>query len=96
MKELSIRYTKGQLELQKIIEKDIGLQTILEWHVEPYFLDIFLPELNKAVEYDGWGHGKNRDKKRDKEILEKYGIEILRIKTLKDPMLLDMLKEFLK
>jgi very-short-patch-repair endonuclease len=94
---LPIRYTKGQLALQKIIEKEIGLQTILEYPVGDYSLDIFLPELgDRAVEFDGPLHGKRRDAKRDQIILEQSGIKIMRVKDLKDPDLLESLREFLK
>ena len=41
---LPIRFTKGQLKLQEIIEKDLGFQTILEYEVDPYVVDCFLPE----------------------------------------------------
>ena len=78
------RFTKGQMDLQKYIESK-GLQTILEYKVEPFILDIFLPELNKAVEYDGKPfHGKRRDEKRDKYILETYKIQIFRYKSEED------------
>jgi very-short-patch-repair endonuclease len=82
---LPIRFTKGQLALQKIIEKEIGLQTILEYEAGDYLIDIFCPECNVGFEFDGPFHGKRRDSKRDKEILEQHKIFIFRVKDLKDP-----------
>jgi hypothetical protein len=56
-----------------------------------------MPELgDKAVEFDGPLHGKRRDAKRDKIILEQFGIKIMRVKDLKDPELFGSLMEFLK
>jgi very-short-patch-repair endonuclease len=93
--QLYPKFTAPQISLEKII-REIGLETELEYPVGKYSLDIYCPEINKAVEYDGWGHHKNRDEKRDKEILEKFGISIFRIKNLKDEEAIKELKIFLE
>jgi very-short-patch-repair endonuclease len=90
---LPTRFTKGQLQLEKII-KEVGLETILEYERGPYKIDIFCNEVNKGFEYDGIGHHKNRDKKRDQYILDNFGIKIMRVTDLKDPDLKAKIKEF--
>jgi very-short-patch-repair endonuclease len=89
------RFTKGQLELQKIIEDKVGLQTILEYQVNEYYIDIYCRECNIGFEFDGPFHSKNRDIKRDKEILDSKGIKIFRVTDLKDPELISKIMEFI-
>ena len=86
------RFTEGQLNLQKYIESK-GLQTVLEYSVSPYIADIFIPELQKIVEYDGPFHHKSRDIKRDKYILETYKLPVFRYKSDKD---IEELNKFLE
>ena len=92
---LKTRFTKPQLDLQKHIEKEIGLETILEYPADKFFLDIYCPEINCGVEYDGPFHHKNKDIKRDAIILETCKIKIFRITDLKDKDQLEELKKFL-
>jgi len=94
MSILPTRFTKGQLQLEKII-KEIGLQTILEQEFGYYKVDIFCPEVNKGFEYDGIGHHKNRDMKRDQWILDNFKVKIFRVTNLKDPDLIKEIKEFI-
>lgn len=88
------RLTKGQLELEKIINS-LGFEIILEKEFGNYRIDLFLPELNKGIEFDGIGHLKKRDKKRDEFIKDNFGVEILRIKDLKDSELKNKVLEFI-
>jgi len=94
MKFVRKRFTDGQMQLQKIIE-DLGFETILERKFGDYSVDIFLPEVNKAIEYDGIGHYKKRDSKRDQILLEVYGIMVLRIVDLKDEEILNKITTFI-
>ena len=73
------RFTKGQLKLEKLLNT-LGFQTVLEYEAGQYFIDIYIPEISLGVEFDGMGHFKRRDVKRDKEILDNLGIKIIRIK----------------
>jgi very-short-patch-repair endonuclease len=77
------QYTKGQMELEKIIN-DLGMQTVLEYHVGDYIIDIFLPETNQGVEFDGPVHNKKHDARRDAWLLENYNIKIYRVSDLRD------------
>ena len=58
----------------------LGFQTVLEYQVGEYFLDVFVGELNTAFEYDGPWHGlsKKHDIKRD-EWLKQQGISVIRV-----------------
>jgi very-short-patch-repair endonuclease len=94
MSILPTRFTKGQLKLQEIVE-EIGLDTILEYEFCNYRIDIYLPEVNKGIEYDGVGHHKKRDSERDLKIFDKFGVKILRINDLKDPDLKQIIKTFI-
>ena len=92
---LPTRFTKGQLQLEKIIN-NLGLGTILEYEVGNYKIDVLIADTMKhGIEYDGIGHHKNRDKKRDQWILDNFGIKILRIKNLKDLDLISTIKNFI-
>ena len=94
MKFARKRFTDGQMKLQKIIE-DLGFETILERKFGDYSVDIFLPSENKAIEYDGVGHYKKRDRKRDQILLGSYGIIVLRIRDLKDEEILNKITTFI-
>ena len=77
--EISTKYTNMQLSVEKIMN-ELGFQTVLEYEVGNYSIDIYIPELNLAVEVDGFGHYKKRDVKRDAKVLEISGMKTLRIK----------------
>ncbi len=47
----------------------------------PWELDFYLPEWHLALEIDGPWHGPKRDVRRDADLLERYGIPTLRLKT---------------
>ena len=93
MNTIKKRYTEGQIKLQGIIES-LGFETILEKKFGDYFIDIFLPEIGKGIEWDSIGHYKKRDNKRDKILLNEYDIPVLRITDLKDKELGKKILEF--
>ena len=67
------------MRLEKILN-DLGFQTVLELEVGDYRIDVFVPELNCAFEYDGEGyHMKRRDQVRDAEINKISGLNIIRV-----------------
>lgn len=59
----------------------MGLVYESEREFSPYTVDIFLPEINCAIEVDGPYHSKKKDEIRDQKLLENYGLYILRFKT---------------
>jgi very-short-patch-repair endonuclease len=75
------RYTNEQMRLQKIL-REMGFETILEYAVKDYSIDIYLPEFNLGIEYDGPMHSlsKKRDANRDYDIFMETGIRLMRIR----------------
>ena len=67
-------YTKDQLRIEKLIN-ELGFRTELELIVDNFCLDIYIPELQWAVEVDGPYHMKKATKKRDEYILDHTCIE---------------------
>jgi very-short-patch-repair endonuclease len=65
--------TDKQREVEKWVNQ-LGFRTNLEDPIREYCVDIYIPELNWAVEIDGPSHYKKKDRKRDKKLKE-YGIE---------------------
>jgi len=59
----------------------LGFRTDLETVFGEYAVDIYVPELNIAVEIDGPSHKfKKRDRKRDNRLRNEHGLkDILRI-----------------
>jgi len=60
--------------------KDKNVELEIEKEFSPYSVDIYLPKLNVAIECDGgkwhgYPYGTERDKKRDKLIIDKYGVK---------------------
>ena len=88
------RFTAGQMKLQEIITS-LGMETILEYQVGCYIIDIYLPEVNKGVEFDGPKHAKKRDKKRDIWVKENFDIDIFRVTDVRRLDLKDELIEFI-
>ena len=60
---------------------ELGISYMEEYLVEPYSLDIFLPELFLGVEVDGPSHNRKHDAIRDEKIMQQYEIPIIRIKV---------------
>lgn len=68
-----------QTKLMEILEA-IGLDIVEEHPAGPYKIDLFCPTFNIGFEADGkFYHGWKRDEKRDKLILDTFGIPILRL-----------------
>ena len=75
-----------QKKLRMLVES-LGFRVEEEKKFYPYYVDVYIQEVNVGVELDGPYHiGKSRDLNRDKFILDNYGIKILRVKQkeLKD------------
>ncbi len=76
------RLTKGHKRLHSLVV-DCGLDVDDEVEFPPYTVDIYVPELHVAIEYDGPKHDqraqKLRDQKRDRELWETYALPVLRI-----------------
>ena len=73
------KISKPQLELFNLV-KELYPETILEYQCLNYFIDIVIPNLKIAIEYDGsyWHQGREEyDDKRQKEI-ENEGWKFLR------------------
>lgn len=60
--------------------RELGIPYVEEFAVEPYSVDIYLPELRRAVEVDGPWHRRGRDLVRD-EVIGLEGIEVVRVKV---------------
>lgn len=92
-KEKGSRRSKGEIFGCKLIEQlypDLSIETNYKALIPPYEVDIYIPELNLAVEYDGEPHfspvyGEEKFKRRqflDKlkdEMLEEEGICLVRV-----------------
>ncbi len=66
-------FTKKQIEVNNWIN-DIGFQTEMEKVFGRYCVDIYIPELNVAVELDGFGHWPKKDEKRDAYLMHEQKI----------------------
>jgi len=71
-------YTNGQLWLNCRIN-ELGFSTEMEREFLPFQVDIYVHETHSVVEYDGMGHWKKRDQKRDYFLEKTYGLKVLRI-----------------
>ncbi len=45
----------------------------------PFSVDVYIPSHHVVVEIDGPQHEKKRDEKRDKKLLEEYGLPVFHI-----------------
>ena len=60
---------------------ELGFDTRMEWECLPYYIDVYLPELNLGLELDGQTHSRRKDAKKDGFIQRRYGIDIWRFKN---------------
>lgn len=68
-------YTDKQVLVESWINR-LGFRTDLEAVFGEYAVDIYVPELNIAVEVDGPSHMfKKRDKKRDEKLIKVHGLK---------------------
>lgn len=58
---------------------EMGLSFLSEESFPPYTVDVLLPEFWVALEIDGPFHSRNKDKIRDRFILEYFYLPIMRI-----------------
>lgn len=67
---------------QLLLAQRLGIpRRFINYPVSRLFVDIVIPELNIAVEYDGWPwHNPEKDKKRDK-VLFNEGWKVLHIRS---------------
>lgn len=76
------RLTKGHLWLHDVVV-EMGFDVDDEVVFEPYTVDIYVPELHVAVEYDGPKHDgqgqRNKDSERDQYLYDEYRLLVLRI-----------------
>ena len=79
MSNIPKQFTQGEIRLNKILN-ELGYQTISQYQIGEYTLDIFCLELYLGFEFDGYGHFSRRDKKRDDIIYKETGIRVIRIK----------------
>ena len=94
--ELSKKDTPQELMVLNWV-RDTGIGANPQEDFPPYVVDVYVPDLNLAIEIDGPLHLSKRDKKRD-EILASQGIETRRIplKVIKVSYKEEFLKEFWK
>ena len=94
--ELSKKDTPQELMVLNWV-RDTGIGANPQEDFPPYVVDVYVPDLNLAIEIDGPLHLSKRDKKRD-EILASQGIETWRIplKVIKVSYKEEFLKKFWK
>ena len=78
--ELSKKDTPQELMVLNWV-RDTGIGANPQEDFPPYVVDVYVPDLQLAIEIDGPLHLSKRDKKRD-EILASQGIETWRIPCL--------------
>jgi len=74
----------------------MGYVTVAEHPAGVYRLDVYLPELHAAVEYDGPGHGWKRDAVRDQWLWQTFYLPVLRIRTTDEETLKGELTSFFR
>ncbi len=71
-------FSDAHLQVSKILER-AGLEIMDEEPFPPYDVDIYIPSHHVVVEVDGPQHERKRDEKRDKKLLEEYGLLVFHI-----------------
>jgi very-short-patch-repair endonuclease len=71
-------YTAGQMIINSYV-KELGFSSDLEVEFPPYRVDIYVMSLHAVVEYDGNHTFKSKDKRRDKFLMERYSLSVLRL-----------------
>lgn len=82
-KEISFK-TRGEVEFSEALQKSLEYNrytVINQYAVIGYKIDMFIPEINVAIEYDEKAHKyqKESDAKRENEIKDLIGCEFIRI-----------------
>ena len=71
--------TAGQRALSRMLT-DMGFQNDMEVTFEPYRVDIYLRASHVAIEFDGPSHNRKRDAIRDKFLMTRFKLPVLRVK----------------
>ena len=71
-------FSDAHVQVSKILER-AGLEIMEEISFPPFFADVYIPSHHVVVEIDGPQHEKKRDKRRDKKLLEEYGLPVFHI-----------------
>lgn len=74
------RFTHEQMRVATWI-RELGFAHSLEAEFGDYWVDIYVAELNLAIELDGPYHFSSRDNKRDAFLMGKFGLDIWRFKN---------------
>lgn len=85
-------------KLPRNIRQSAKIQRPIIVNDHVYFVDIYLPKIQVAIEVDGWSHAAKQEKDdlRDKELLS-LNIKTLRISNSEvfcDDMLIDAIKDY--
>ena len=74
-------YTKQENIIAEYLS-DFGMRYAQQYEFYPYTVDFFIEDVKMVIEADGvYGHLRKREMRRDKDLVDKYGIEhILHIK----------------
>ncbi len=71
-------FTDSHVAVSRILER-AGLEIMEEVSFPPFSADIYIPSHHVVVEIDGPQHEKKRDERRDKKLLEEYGLPVFHI-----------------
>ena len=71
-------FSDAHAQVSKILER-AGLEIMDEEPFPPYDVDIYIPSHHVVIEVDGPQHERKRDERRDKKLLEEYGLPVFHI-----------------
>ena len=71
-------FSDAHVQVSKILER-AGLEIMEETSFPPFSADVYIPSHHIVVEIDGPQHEKKRDERRDKKLLEEYGLPVFHI-----------------
>ncbi len=71
-------FSDAHVQVSKILER-AGLEIMEEVSFPPFSADVYIPSHHIVVEIDGPQHERKRDEKRDKKLLEEYGLPVFHI-----------------
>ena len=84
-RDLRRNQTKAERELWlKIRNSQLGVKFRRQYNIDYYIVDFYCHELGLIIELDGWVHGEDEQKKKDKqreEYLKNKGYKILRYRN---------------
>ena len=59
--------------------RSTGLRANSQEDFPPYVVDVYIPDMKLGIEIDGPLHLSRRDRKRDQELKNNYGVDIWRL-----------------